>query len=130
MNPAQTCNSVPLIADHTIRFLSSEFSLSTNPASSRQKFLFAGIGDPVYNIADARYHGNRSVNFSRVSYGMTAPLARLVGSGEEVRQSAALFANSELLTGEAASAESLQKLLDAQPTVIHLAVHARFQPCT
>jgi CHAT domain-containing protein len=128
MNPAQTCNSVPLIADHTIRFLSSEFSLSTNPASSRQKFLFAGIGDPVYNIADARYHGNRSVNFSRVSYGMTAPLARLVGSGEEVRQSAALFANSELLTGEAASAESLQKLLDAQPTVIHLAVHVLSRP--
>jgi CHAT domain-containing protein len=128
MSPVETCGSVPLIADHTIRFLSSEFSLSTNPAPLHQKFLFAGIGDPVYNIADARYHGNRSVNFSRVSYGTTAPLARLVGSGEEVRQSAALFTNAELLTGEAASAESLQKLLEAHPTVIHLAVHVLSRP--
>jgi CHAT domain-containing protein len=128
MNAAQTCDSAPLVADHTVRFLSSEFSLSTNPAPSDQKFLFAGIGDPVYNMADARYHGTRSLNFSRVSYGITTPLARLVGSGEEVRQSAALFANSELLTGEAARAESLQKLLEAHPTVIHLAVHVLSRP--
>lgn len=128
MNPAQTCYSAPLVADHTVRFLSSEFSLSTNPAPPHQKFLFAGIGDPVYNIADARYHGTRSINFSRVSYGTTTALARLVGSGEEVRQSAALFANSELLTGEAARAESLQKLLEAHPTVIHLAVHVLSRP--
>ncbi|HXE13015.1 MAG TPA: CHAT domain-containing protein [Bryobacteraceae bacterium] len=128
MNQTQDCVSAPLVAGHTVRFLSSEFSLSTNPAPPHRKFLFAGIGDPVYNIADARYHGTRSLNFSRVSYGTTTPLARLVGSGEEVRQSAVLFANAELLTGEAARAESLQKLLEAHPTVIHLAVHVLSRP--
>lgn len=128
MSPAQACASAPLIADHTVRFLSSEFSLSTNPAPPHQKFLFAGIGDPVYNVADARYRGTRSLNFSRVSYGTATPLARLVGSGKEVRQSAALFTNSELLTGEAARAESLQKLLEGHPTVIHLAVHVLSRP--
>ncbi len=115
--------STPLIENHTIRYLSSEFSLSTNHAPSEQKTLFAGIGDPVYNIADERYQGARTVAFSRASYSPATTLARLVGSGKEVRESAAVFPQAELLTGPAAKTESLQKLLEANPTVIHLAVH-------
>ena len=115
--------STPLIENHTIRYLSSEFSLSTNHAPPEQKILFAGVGDPVYNIADDRYQGARSVPFRRASYSPATTLARLVGSGKEVRESADVFPQAELLIGAAAKTESLQKLLEAKPAVIHLAVH-------
>jgi CHAT domain-containing protein len=115
--------SAPLVQNHTIRYLSSEYSLSTNQAPLDQKILFAGIGDPVYNLADGRYQGAGTVEFNRASYNPATTLARLVGSGKEVRESAAVFPQSELLTGPAASTESLQKLLQTRPSVIHLAVH-------
>lgn len=122
MRANEAC-STPLIENHTIRYVSSEFSLSTNPVPPAQTILFAGIGDPIYNVADARYQGVRRVAFSRASYSPATTLARLVGSGKEVRESATVFPQAEILTGAAAKTESLQKLLDSKPTVIHLAVH-------
>jgi CHAT domain-containing protein len=129
MNVSEDCSVPPLIANHTVRYLSSELSLSATPAPPKQTLLFAGIGDPVYNVADARYAGPKEAAFSRVSYS-SAPtaLARLVGSGREVRESAAVFSQSELLTGQSAKTESLQTLLEAKPTVIHLAVHVVSPP--
>ena len=130
MNVPEDCGAPPLIANHTLRYLSSELSLSTNPAPPKQTLLFAGIGDPIYNVADARYDGPKDAAFSRVSYSGGAPtaLARLVGSGREVRESAAVFSQSELLTGQSARTESLRTLLEANPTVIHLAVHVVSPP--
>jgi CHAT domain-containing protein len=115
--------SAPLVQNHTVRYLSSEFSLSTNHTAPGQKILFAGIGDPVYNLADARYQGARTVEFNQASYSPATTLARLVGSGKEVRDSASVFPQAELLTGPDARTENLQQLLESKPAVIHLAVH-------
>jgi CHAT domain-containing protein len=87
---------------------------------------FAGIGDPAYNLADPRLVGTSGQQ--KFPPDTQSSLARLVGSGTEVRQASLAFPQSTVLTGTEASPEGLQKILDSRPAVIHFAVHVVSPP--
>jgi hypothetical protein len=110
----------PLIENHGVRYLSSEFSLASHAAPAAPVLRFAGIGDPVYNLADSRYQRPSTQAMPAAS---TTTLARLVGSGSEVRGAAALFSSPTVLTGMDAVPERLPALFQSSPSVVHFAVH-------
>jgi CHAT domain-containing protein len=115
-----TGRAVPLVQNHAVRYVSSEFSLITSSRVGTRPLRFAGIGDPVYNMADSRFIAARTANLK--SFNGTT-LGRLVGSGSEVRGAAALFAGATVLTGMDAVPERLPELFDSRPSVVHFAVH-------
>jgi CHAT domain-containing protein/tetratricopeptide (TPR) repeat protein len=124
-NQAQS-SAVPLIEAHTVRSLSSEYALGSAMEPDSNALAFAGIGDPIYNLADPRltnvyFDGKGSINTSRDS--LSWSLGRLVGSGKEVRSAAAMFTNSDILTGSQASTDRVRSLVEREPAIIHFAVH-------
>jgi CHAT domain-containing protein/tetratricopeptide (TPR) repeat protein len=82
---------------------------------------FVGVGDPVFNRADARYLGT-SVETAR---GATMALPRLPNTSNEVEAcSHAWSPNSpQLLTGSAASLGRVERALASSPAVVHFATH-------
>lgn len=78
---------------------------------------FLGVGDPVYNPADPRYHG------ARPSHGMFLP--RLADTAAELDScSRAWHAGaSRILTGSEAGIDSVRAALRAHPSIIHFATH-------
>jgi CHAT domain-containing protein len=82
---------------------------------------FVGIGDPVFNRADARYRG-ASVETARAA---AMALPRLPNTSNEVEAcSQAWSPNSpQLLTGSAASVGSVEQALASSPAVVHFATH-------
>jgi CHAT domain-containing protein len=80
--------------------------------------LFVGVGDPIYNRADARNTDAPSGSSSSLI------LPRLVGSGTEVEACARAWdGQSVLLRGKDASREKLAEQLRQNPAVVHLATH-------
>jgi len=112
---------IPLVQNHRVRYLSSEFSLTPHPSPTAPSLQFAGIGDPVYNMADTRYKSTRTPDAGPLA--TTTTLARLVGSGSEVRGAAAMFTGATVLTGMEAVPERLPALFKTGPNVVHFAVH-------
>jgi len=80
-----------------------------------RRFVLAGDG--IYNRADPRY--SKSGLISPASWGM----ARLPGSGAEVRFAADLWRNASLLVGSQMTKDTLLKEIDRDPDVIHIASH-------
>jgi CHAT domain-containing protein len=86
-----------------------------------------GIGDPIYNQADSRLratHGNTSKGTDQI------PLARLVGSGNEIETAAKQsgLSRQQLLTGPTATGASLEAILHSNPQILHFAVHVVSPP--
>jgi CHAT domain-containing protein len=80
--------------------------------------LFVGVGDPIYNRADARITNMPS----RTSPSLVLP--RLVGSGAEVEACARAWDSQfVLLRGRDASRNKLAEQLRQNPAVVHLATH-------
>jgi CHAT domain-containing protein/tetratricopeptide (TPR) repeat protein len=78
---------------------------------------FVGVGDAIYNRADARFAGSRNGPDP-------LPLPRLVASRRELETAAQAWAGpAVLLRGEAASRENLLAQLRRRPTAVHLATH-------
>jgi CHAT domain-containing protein/tetratricopeptide (TPR) repeat protein len=80
--------------------------------------VFLGVGDPIYNHADAR--------LAAVSHHQKDALIlpRLVGSGAEIDNCARAWEGpSVLLRGSDASREKLAEELQRHPAAVHLAVH-------
>ena len=121
-NVRMTRNSRPLIAHHTIRHLVSEYSLLFSENESKGSG-FLGIGDPIYNLADPRRR--RQSLFRRATRDRpgSAALARLVGSGREIRNAASTFTRHQLLTGPDVNSEHILDALSTRPSMIHFAVH-------
>jgi CHAT domain-containing protein len=82
---------------------------------SNRRFVLAGDG--IYNRADPRF--GKSGLVRPASWGM----ARLPGSGREVRFAANLWHQASLLTGAQLTKEALLKEIDRDPDVIHIASH-------
>ena len=83
----------------------------------RSNGAFIGVGDPVYNAADPRFHGEkRKPEFS---------LPRLPRTAVELQVSSRVWGPGpvRLLTGMNASAEQLWKLAEDNPSVVHFATH-------
>ncbi|MGO9259697.1 MAG: CHAT domain-containing protein [Bryobacteraceae bacterium] len=96
--------------------------------------LFVGIGDPIYNTADARLAAasqvrNAAMPFEppRTARGNQAPalmLPRLVASASELDTCAHVWKGDHiLLKGPAASRQELAAQLQREPAVVHFATH-------
>jgi CHAT domain-containing protein/tetratricopeptide (TPR) repeat protein len=98
---------------------------------------FVGVGDAVYNRADDRWKGSRGKDrrggfwalLPRLGAAPPEPaieLARLPGSGREIRAAAAQWNRAApplLLEGPRASLGALREALAGRPAVLHLAAH-------
>jgi CHAT domain-containing protein/tetratricopeptide (TPR) repeat protein len=93
---------------------------------------FVGVGDPIYNVADARWQGQtgaRPLQFGWLwkasSAAPAAPgLSRLAGSGAEIEACAREWTGgSALLEGMNATKENVRRALAARPAVLHFATH-------
>jgi CHAT domain-containing protein len=128
---SKTGKVVPLLAAHSLRLLPSELLL-LSPKPNAAEARFVGLGDPIYNSADTRLGSEHiSVPLNNSSAGMSQiPLARLVGSGNEIQAAATQsgLARKQLLTGPHATSAELQAALRENPQIIHFAVHVVSPP--
>ncbi len=127
-----------LIASHTLEMLPAA-SMRRGAGGARRKGPFLGVGDAVYNTADPRWTGkdghSRIAGLFRFVPALFASpvrmdrleLARLIGSGREVRQCARIWRNSPdgavILEGADASRKRFVASLARKPSVIHFATH-------
>jgi CHAT domain-containing protein len=86
--------------------------------------LLAAFGDPLYNRADPRYPKNGAIQPAAFAHRAPA-LNRLTGSREEVHACTRMWSGPVLLSlGMDVSSSGLRRAVQADPAVIHLAVHA------
>lgn len=95
---------------------------------------FVGVGDGIYNTADPRWRGAGARSGfwrlvphlkAKVRAEASLQLARLPGSGREIRASARAWSPAEpvLLEGPAACGRALRQALARRPSVLHFAAH-------
>jgi CHAT domain-containing protein/tetratricopeptide (TPR) repeat protein len=83
-----------------------------------------GLGDAIYNRADARWPARSfTAWFQRDPPGHPLRLARLSGSGDEVRTAVSIWGSGTVLTGENATREKLAGDLNSSTGILHLATH-------
>jgi len=97
-------------------------ALMLEPSAPLGNGPFLGVGDPVYNTADPRYHGARRDH--------AVLLPRLAGTEAELESCSRAWRGRErnggdarLLTGSEASLSSVRAALLSRPSVIHFATH-------
>ena len=124
-----------LVENHSLMFTPGLRILQ--PAGARPLFRqsLAGMGDPVYNLADSRFsvvHSPRIRTFFSLfaapwvnsqASNATAQLSRLIGSGKEVRSAVKIWGDGFALTGPEATRENLYRLLGERHSILHLATH-------
>ena len=122
-------NTEYLVERHSLQTVPGALLLSAsadpeNQNGHQRRGEFLGVGDPIYNQADPRWHGGAS---KRPAEGQ---LQRLVGSGDEIESSAAMWSEGGgtalLLEGREARRDGFLRGLAAHPSVIHLATHVLF----
>ena len=99
-------------------------TLLLHPGIPNRMGHFLGVGDPVYNVADPRWHGT-----SPSVQPMQMP--RLVGSRQEIEACASAWSPGRppvLLHGINASQRRVEQELARNPSVVHFAVHAVESP--
>lgn len=120
-----------LVSKHSVQTIPGALLLSRRREAGTGWFL--GVGDPIYNVADARWEEKKSpsgfLNFFQTLAAKPADpgnqFGRLVGSAQEVKESAANWGGRPvvLLEGRAARRDIFLAQLTRGPTVIHLATH-------
>jgi len=125
---SNTGDNTSLIEKHSLRFLPSELLL-LSPKRTVPAQRFVGVADPIYNEADTRLKRKRDWDAMPVE-ASSVTLARLVGSGQEVRNAAQQcgLQNPLILDGPQASADALRKVLTSPPQLLHFAVHVVSPP--
>ena len=116
-----------LLEKRSLRFSPSELLL-LSPKSGPPSARFVGVADPIYNQADTRL--KHTPDWESPVEASSVTLARLAGSGQEVRASAQQsgLAHQEILEGLQASNEALRKALSPPPELLHFAVHVVSPP--
>jgi CHAT domain-containing protein len=130
--PESASNPEPIIQRHDIRLLPCELLLAGHGQQTHGDG-FVAVGDPIYNRADQRLRVNVAASKEGESKAsdpqtmqMALPLARLAGSGNEVRVSSSAWnsKSSTVLTGAQATSEAFGKAVEKErPILIHFAVH-------
>jgi CHAT domain-containing protein len=115
-----------VVERHALQIVPGVSTLFPTPASNLDGPV-VGVGDPIYNRADARLAPGKS---TAVAQGRSIELARLVGSGREIENCARVWRSHGyqpiLLEGEAANKANLMNALQRRPAVLHLAAHVLF----
>jgi CHAT domain-containing protein len=113
--------STSLIARRDVRTLPGEIFLSAKKQTINRTFV--GVGDPIYNQADARL----AVGQKRTSKPVRPlRLSRLAGSQTEVENASRAWKprSTVLLTAEHATLDELKSAIEHQsPGVLHFGVH-------
>lgn len=120
-----------LIDTTSLRFLPSELLLLDRQHTrlkNTQERHFIGVGDPIYNLADARLVHAAFGDAKSVSDSVS--LGRLIGSDKEIHSAAeeSRSADPVFLTGSKATRENLTAALAHPPGVLHFAVHVVSPP--
>ena len=97
-------------------------ALLMSPGGVSSSWRFLGIGDPVYNTADYRYRGPRTVT--------GAALPRLPNTARELETCARSWSSpsAQILSGTSATASSVETALTRNPDIIHFATHVVSEP--
>jgi CHAT domain-containing protein len=129
---------VYLIERHSIRIVSgAAMWAGRSPRQDRIAGVFVGIGDAVYNTADARWRGRggeetglslwRQLGWpwkASAAAPATLGLSRLSGSGTEIEACAREWNNpSVLLRGLDATMQNVHHAVTEGPAIIHFATH-------
>jgi CHAT domain-containing protein len=121
-----------LIEEHSLRLVPGAWSLAKDrpaEASSRPAAGWLGVGDPIYNRADARWTAPHPFMNWVVNASTVRQFTRLAASGEEVRESARSWGpGAVVLEGPEATRERFQIEAENHPAAIHLATHVVTQP--
>jgi CHAT domain-containing protein len=126
-----------LIERHSIRTISGAAMLAGGGSPFFQSAgSFVGVGDAIYNTADARWGGRLPehtwprFSWAWLSFGASAAapetlgLSRLPGSGPEVESCAREWGGgSVLLEGRDATKANVRRALASKPAVVHFATH-------
>ncbi len=126
--PALRLNGRYLIEDHAILLTPGAQFLAPATGSVVYSGKFIGVGDPIYNRADRRWRDDSGwlARWKTIGTARTPeawPLARLLGSGDEVREAAHIWKNGEILTGPEATKGGVERALAEHPAILHLATH-------
>ena len=120
---------VYLVERRAVQIAPGAWAVGKNDSASRDG-AFAGIGDAIYNEADARYKrrdSGASTWFSLAPALLAAEpvqFVRLFGSGEEVTRAAAIAGGpAVLLTGSQVNRADVTAALAAHPRIVHIAAH-------
>ena len=124
---------------HSLQIVSSAANWLEAAKHKRIGGAFVGIGDAVYNVADARAMQRRNngwlasgLNWPWQAIGaprVTLGLSRLPGSGQEVEACAREWrGGSIVLKGLDVSKENVRRLVEARPSVVHFATHVVQDP--
>lgn len=112
-----------LIEDHILEPVASVFLALGGQGRERAANLFLGVGDPIYNRADARWEQRQGVPGAE----LRLELPRLPGSRAELeaigRQWSGAGTEARLLTGGEATPERFAAGMAERPKVIHIAAH-------
>lgn len=122
-NDAGTRGGEPvyLIERAALESIPDALMLEKHTPSAGEGFL--GIGDPVYNEADSRYHGSEKKQQDIVLPRLPATAAELQACS---RASGA--SRTRILTGSDADLANVRAAIDARPAVIHFATHVVTSP--
>jgi CHAT domain-containing protein len=132
-----------LVQRHSLQVVPGAFLLKQRPAGRSSLGRMVAVGDPIYNIADPRWHENEDgpergifgleafqirpfSNFQpRAGSGPLGQLNRLAGSAGEAEAVSRAWGSAPVtvLTGVEARRERLLQELAPAPDVIHLATH-------
>lgn len=109
-----------LVEEHSLRVLPSAIFLKRNQEQDWKKTA-TGIGDPVYNQADARVSLLQNVSADMLQ------LNRLPASTQELKRSMTVLRGSqwttEMRTGMSATVGTLRSTLEQSPDILHLSTH-------
>jgi CHAT domain-containing protein len=133
---------VYLVETHSIRVISGAGMRTAQPPREiRTSGAFVGIGDAIYNTADARWPGRAPEETRRwlsshtwwqpswswktsAAASDTLGLSRLPGSGTEIESCAREWDSSAtLLRGRDATKQNVRSALATAPAVVHFATH-------
>ncbi len=126
-NPAAAGGGEWLLEKRSLRFSPSELLL-LSPKDQTPAARFLGVADPIYNQADSRL--KHAPDWASPVEASSLTLARLAGSGQEVRASAQQsgLPEQQIVEGLQASTEGLRKALSPPPELLHFAVHVVSPP--
>ncbi len=118
-----------LIEDHALLLTPGVRLLEPVAEQSALKGRLAALGDPIYNRADARWaHRPFQLGLFRNFSSEGLPLARLSGTGSEVRVALEAWGEGSVITGAEATKKTFKALLDTEPAILHLATHVIRSP--
>jgi tetratricopeptide (TPR) repeat protein len=126
-----------LVEQHSLRLVPGALSLAGGQTRlvNKGRSEWLGVGDPIYNTADARWTRDARWTAARPYLGWMAKaetagqLNRLAGSAEELRSSAQSWGpGAVILQGADATRERFQNAATLGPSTIHLATHVLIPP--